>query len=259
MFPNLSFSRPRTAPSGYEKVRVPFHLIRTAQLVSSMIVGAIMLYFIWHLTHDHWATPWTFIVLAAVSLLTIAALSATIVFHFCCGLSPVLNICLNGAAFVLWGMGFGMLSWWMWGTLTHMCDLRNWNDGTGVMVCRIYKALFTFSLLGFVSTICALALDLHIFRLGQRGGRHVRLNDLDQKRRPAAVRGPYTDEDHRSLSSDEDLPRQSEAFEVPHRGYGAQPDSKQLQGQGYAVPEAQFAYDTGYHGGHAERVFGGPA
>lgn len=124
------------------------------------------------------------------------------------------------------------------------------------MVCRIYKALFTFSLLGLVSTICALALDTHIYRLAQRGGRHVRLDNLEQKHRPAATRGPYTDEDHRELSSEEDLGRHSEAFEVPMGGYGAQPDSKGAQRQGYAVPEAQFEYDTGYHGGHAERAFG---
>jgi len=49
----------KTAPSSYP--RLLFHGIRTAQLVSSLIVGAIMAFFIWHLTHDHWSTPWTFI------------------------------------------------------------------------------------------------------------------------------------------------------------------------------------------------------
>ena len=49
----------KTAPSHYP--RLPFHAIRSIQLLSSIVVGGIMCYFIWHLTHDHWATPWTFI------------------------------------------------------------------------------------------------------------------------------------------------------------------------------------------------------
>ena len=49
----------RTAPSQYP--RIPFHTFRGFQLLSSLIVGGIMCFFIWHLTHDHWPTPWTFI------------------------------------------------------------------------------------------------------------------------------------------------------------------------------------------------------
>lgn len=298
MLPRMpSFSRTRTAPSGYSKWRTTFHILRTAQLLSSLIVGAIMLYFIYQLTHDHWATPWTFLVLTGVSLLTIAFLAATIIFHCCCGLIAKINLALNALLLVLWGMGFGMLAWYMWGTLTHVCNVANWNDGVGIMVCRIYKALFTFSLLGLyvlltllppklsvqsfwlcsfaassafaditsVSTVGALALDVHIYRTSTRLGSHVRLEDMDTKTRAPAVRGPYTDaNDHDAdeeaasfEEADEIFPtRHSEAFEVPRRGYGAQPSGKQMQSEGYAMPEGQFDYDTGYHGGHAERVFG---
>lgn len=55
-------SRSRTAPSGYKDVRLLFHSLRTAQLLSSTIVGGIMIYFIYHLHHDHYSTPWTFFV-----------------------------------------------------------------------------------------------------------------------------------------------------------------------------------------------------
>lgn len=49
----------KVAPSHYP--RFLFHGIRTVQLISSVIVGGIMSYFMYHLTHDHWTTPWTFI------------------------------------------------------------------------------------------------------------------------------------------------------------------------------------------------------
>lgn len=79
-----------------------------------------------------------------------------------------------------------------------------------------------------------------------------RLHDLDVKNRPTAARGPFTDDPNRD-SAIFDETRYSEAFEEP-REYAQAP--KQLETEGYAVPEGQFEYDTGYHGGHAERVFG---
>jgi len=37
--------------------------------------------------------------------------------------------------------------------------------------------------------------------------------------------------------------------------YGEQAGRGMTQ-QGYALPEGQFDYDTGYHGGHEERGYG---
>lgn len=106
-----------------------------------------------------------------------------------------------------------------------------------------------------VSTMGALAVDLYIARLARQGGRHFRLDDMDRKRsRAPAIRGPYTDTDHHDVS-DEDLPRNSEAFEVPQQGYGAQASSRRMQAEGYALPENQFDYDTGYHGRQDERLY----
>ena len=56
--------RAKTAPSHYP--RVPFHLLRFGQLLSSLVVGGIMSFFMYHLTHDHWKTPWTFILVNLV-------------------------------------------------------------------------------------------------------------------------------------------------------------------------------------------------
>jgi len=64
------------------------------------------------------------------------------------GLSPRLNLILNTALFCLWGMGFGMLSYYMSPTLGNYCNTKTWENDAGVMVCRIYKTLFTFTFLG---------------------------------------------------------------------------------------------------------------
>lgn len=138
--------RAKTAPSHYP--RLLFHGIRTVQLISSLVVGAIMSYFIWHLTHDHWSTPWTFLLLTASSLASIAALLFTIVMHCCIGLNPRLNIVINSFLLVLWTVSWALLTWWMSGTLANTCDKAHWNEDVGVMICRIYKALFAFAFLG---------------------------------------------------------------------------------------------------------------
>lgn len=64
---NRCFSRSRTAPRGYEKVHLYFHAMRSAQLVSSIIVGSIMAYFMKELVKDHYTLPWTFLFVSGSS------------------------------------------------------------------------------------------------------------------------------------------------------------------------------------------------
>lgn len=41
---------------------------------------------------------------------------------------------------------------------------------------------------------------------------------------------------------------------VPLGNFNVQPKQANPERTGYGVPEEQFEYDTGYHGGHAERA-----
>jgi hypothetical protein len=142
----------KTAPSHYP--RIPFHLFRFFQLISSIIVAGIMAYFTWHLRHDHYDEPWTFIWLFAASLASLVALTCTIFLHCLMGLNPRLNIAINALLTFLWGLSFALLTWWMSKTLADACDLEHWNEDVGIMVCRIYKALWTFTLVGlYVATL----------------------------------------------------------------------------------------------------------
>lgn len=54
----MAFRKDRVKPTHYPQV--PFHLIRSAQLVSSIIVSSIMIYFMQQLAHDDYKLPWTF-------------------------------------------------------------------------------------------------------------------------------------------------------------------------------------------------------
>ncbi|GAB7362484.1 hypothetical protein MBLNU230_g2805t2 [Neophaeotheca triangularis] len=249
--------RAKTAPSQYPKgARIAFHLLRCGQLLASLIVGGIMSFFIWHLSHDKWSTPWTFLLLTAASLFSVAALLLTIVLHCCVGLNPRFNLACNGFLALLWSVSWGLLTWYMSGTLSHYCDVENWHEDVGIMICRIYKALFAFTLLGVLSTLAALALDCAVLRTNSRRGMY-KLHDLDNKPRPTATRGPFTDEDHGYAVGGLQEPRESTAWEAPRpsgSAYEAPDGNKNMASQGYSVPEHQFDYDTGYRGGHEERA-----
>ncbi|CAK3984418.1 hypothetical protein BAUCODRAFT_63557 [Lecanosticta acicola] len=234
----------KTAPSQYYP-RALFHVVRCFQLISSLIVGGIMSFFIWHLTHDDWATPWTFIWLTAASLFSIAALASTILLHCCMGLHPRVNAAVNISLGILWTLSWSVLTWYTSGTLANRCDLDHWDEELGITVCRTYKALFTFTLLGMVSTIAALALDIHVSRHDSRHGIY-RLHDLDRKRPEEATRGAFP-EQSRGYG---DGPRESEAWEAPRPWTGPYRESadRNVQARGYAVPDDQFGHDAGYHG-----------
>jgi len=231
---NMGFGRrgAKVAPSTYPKI--PFHGLRALQLLSSLVVGSIMYYFIYHLSRDHWNIPWTFIFFTSASMITIVSLCTTIVLHCCFGLNPRFNLMLNGALFLLWGAGFGMLSWWASITLFHRCAVENWHDEVGVMVCRIYKALYAFGLLGFVSTLSAFVLDIIVFKRATRLGKYNMMRDGDIK--PGVV--PYNDVNG------------SHGMDLPAFNARAQQTSHDA---GYAIPEQQFGYDTTYHGAHPMR------
>ncbi|KAF3037400.1 hypothetical protein E8E11_003301 [Didymella keratinophila] len=165
----MAFKKDRVKPTAYPFL--PFHALRSAQLVSSLIVASVTSYFLRELSLDNYSLPWTFILLLAVSLLTILALALTIVLHIRHGLNPIINLVLNGSLAVLWALSFSLLAWWSSATLASACAIENWETELGQSVCRTYKALFSFALLGLVATLAATGLDVHVQRSSTRKGR----------------------------------------------------------------------------------------
>lgn len=52
------------------------------------------------------------------------------------------------------------MSWTLGNNLKKHCDLQNWRSITGIGVCREYKSLWTFTLVGTLATVAALGLDI---------------------------------------------------------------------------------------------------
>ena len=195
-----------------------------------------------------------------MSLFTVLALCVTIVLHCCFGLNPRFNLFLNSVLLVPWTVGFALLSWWSSGTLTHVCNVDNWHDDVGIMVCRIYKALFAFALLGFVSTVGALALDIIVYRRHTRLGVYNPMQDIPENKRRISTYDPRTsspfgsralDTDgagHHGAYSDRDYA--TSAADLGNHATATAVKEAPQRPDGYAVPEGQFGYDTSYRGVH---------
>lgn len=169
--------------------------------------------------------------LLTVSLLTVIALTSTILLHVYHGLNPALNIAVNGSLAVLWIVSFGMLARWSSGTLSNVCDTSNWESDMGVSICREYKAVFSFALLGLLATLVALAVDIKVLRGARARGIFQPVDALAGERKGIP-----------------DVPDNVQELEANPNPIAAQ--QRQFRGgQGYSVPEEQFGYDDlAYHG-----------
>lgn len=156
-------------------------------------------------------------------------------------------------------------------TLSHACNTVNWGNDAGTMVCRIYKALFTFALTGLyafspsvshsrflefppwpvkscksladqvlnmnsVSTLSALTLDVIVRRKQTQRGTYNAMQDLK-----TAANDPI------------DPYQQNVDFHDASSAFRAQRTPKAPERAGYALPEEQTRYgaETAYHHGYA--------
>lgn len=97
-----------------------------------------------------------------------------------------------------------------------------------------------------VSTLAALLLDVYVFKRATVRGKYNQMQDLDNKGPMPGYNQserPYNDSrSHDAFGSAINL--------APQKPFGAQVSGKVPHQKGYEMPAEQFAYDTGYQGGH---------
>jgi len=238
-------------PSPYPSLL--FHLIRLAQLVSSIIVMSILSFFTYYLSHDKYPVPRTFLVLLAVSSLTNVSVLFTAFFYHYRQLRPRLSSMINIFLTLLWMLGFALLTWNLSGTIKHKCNIDNWTHETGIMVCRIYKALEAFTITGLLATAGSLVLDFYTIRKSAARGIYNTMGDAKQ---PGHTRGiDSTDDFSTAIHAGETSANYREpSLEFPEYSHEASKPYKaqrtmESQNFGYNQPSEQTSY--GGAGGHA--------
>jgi hypothetical protein len=98
-----------------------------------------------------------------------------------------------------------------------------------------------------VSTLAALLLDVYVFKRATARGKYNQMEDFDNKQTM-----PGHNQPERSYNDVPSYNASGSAINLaPQRPLQL---TKAPRPTGYAVPEEQFSYDTGYNGGHmAER------
>ncbi|KAF5864839.1 hypothetical protein ETB97_006378 [Aspergillus alliaceus] len=264
-------------PSVYPAI--PFHAIRAVGSISTLVVGIILAVFIYNLHKDGFKLPWAFLVLLITAILSLLNYILTTVTHCLHGLSPQLSLVSNTICLLLWLISLGLLSWSMSQTILTTCNATYWATPTGIMVCRIYKVLFAFTVLGTISYIAAIALDVIVRRRQTRLGEYdpmasnPGLNDYKMHDRNSSVLsgaiGPYggADEQHPAFRSnhqtdyaysDNPAPDNYSAQTMPPPVYGASSTLEQQHGgevQGFYQPtptRPRVQFSAYGHDGYAQ-------
>jgi len=174
--------------------------------------------------------------------------------HCCHNLSPRLNLFINIPLLVLWLLGVGLLGWNMYGTLGHTCDTINWGNKTGVMICETYKALFSFAVIGCVTAIASVVLDIRVRREQVRQGAYDQMTDPITK--DVTQGGDLKFAGMNNIATDIAL--------EPYRSQGQEPGYQDVQRRSprqdynmehftYSAPSEQTRYDPGWHGYENQR------
>ncbi|KAL6249139.1 hypothetical protein RBB50_004202 [Rhinocladiella similis] len=230
-------SRPQVYP------RLAFHVIRAIAFISAAIVSGILIYFCIQLKHDGFKLPWTFIVILLSSLLSLLALLVTSLIYAFAFLNPLLNLISNSSILLVWTVGIALLTYNMYGTLGHSCSRTNWANNDGMMICRTYKAFYSFNIFGWLAQVALIILDIRSRRKQTALGRYnrmmmasggaaaaaddkdkdVRLNDLDHSYNPYGGGGTAGTETYPQSHSQSQSQSQSQPL-YPHSHSQSQDD-----------------------------------
>ncbi|KAL4785229.1 hypothetical protein BJX76DRAFT_324984, partial [Aspergillus varians] len=221
--------RKSVKPSEYPAL--PFHIIRFILFVSSLIVAVILAVFAYRLHDADQKFPWAFLVLIIAAFLSLLNLTITTLIHCCCGLSPRLSLIINTVVFVIWAIAFILLAWALSHTILTSCNTTYWGTSTGISVCQMFKALFTFTIIGTATLIASLILDVIAYR------RQTRLGEYD----PMALEG-HSLAEYKPGAHNRDSSVLSEPFPPANTGPGMMEDDRAplVSGARYEHPPAQF-------------------
>lgn len=135
----------------------------------------------------------------------------------------------------------------MSGTLGHVCNTANWGSQAGVMVCNIYKTLFTFSLFAAMSALALVILDIKVRRRQTSLGKYNQMRESDFTFKPgenafaSGALGRHHDENPDAW--------QRAGHEPVDYNTRASSDGRiRSQHFGYTSPSEQTHYDSGMYG-----------
>jgi hypothetical protein len=192
----------------------------------------------------------------------------TTLLHTCSFLSPLFNLILNVPLALVWVVGFALLTWNTLGLLTHSCTKVNWESGDGMMICRCYKANYSFVIMGMLSHIAMVIVDIRARRNQTALGRYAQMDKAKNEKEEndaawsSATPGhervaSYHDDVNANVPYGVDVDSRRPKTMAPAAAIGAREHSPYqsmgtngreeygLRDFGYQAPVQQTTYDSG--------------
>lgn len=120
----------------------------------------------------------TVVQLIMTSIITLVATNFTIYIHVFRKMAPRTSLIVNGLVFVLWIVGLALITAKIGSmVLGHTCKTPLWVTPTGMMVCRIYKALYSFIVMATASAGASVILDINVGNEQSRRGAYREMKD----------------------------------------------------------------------------------
>ena len=110
-------------------------------------------------------------------LLMLLSLLIGTILYSCVHLSPLLNMICNTPILLLWTVGLALVTWNMYGALGRSCTINNWGNADGIAICNQYKALYAFSIIGWLCQVALIVLDVRARRNQSALGRYNKMGE----------------------------------------------------------------------------------
>jgi hypothetical protein len=141
---------------------------------------------------------------------------------------------VNGVTFIVWIVGLSIITAKIGSmVLGHTCAMPMWATGTGVMVCRIYKALYSFIVIATASSGASVILDISVSNEVSRRGMYREMKDDGKtggmaEPSPGLRRGFFTGA---GMKDSPDLGVRAGDFDADTRYDGVDDDTAKLVGR----------------------------
>ncbi|KIW14496.1 hypothetical protein PV08_07280 [Exophiala spinifera] len=140
-------------------------ILGAANFISGAVVVGILAYFVHYLRMDNMSAPSELIFVLVVACISLLDQILAIFRHSVFQISARINLVVHLVILSLWCAAFGVLTWRLNKmVLSHTCSIKVWETSMGVMVCRLYKAMYSFSAISFGLAAGLVILDYTVLR-----------------------------------------------------------------------------------------------
>jgi len=143
-----------------------YYLVRFIEFLTSIGIIGTLAYFIYALLKAKFGVPYEFIILIIAAIFSLFNIVTSGVAKCCGALNPKLALPFDVLVLAGYAVAFGLLNRAMDGLVFRSCTTGSWGaiNGNGVYVCRLYKAVWAFTITALAMYLFSVLIDVIVIR-----------------------------------------------------------------------------------------------